>query len=102
MTDDWLEQALARHGETPVADAGFTLRVMHALPARADERFGSRSDWIVIGATAGAAAVVAAQFPLAPFIRLAVESAQIPWIGGILMLGCMAGALLADPIRRAL
>ena len=101
MNEDWLEQRL-RSAEPHLDDDGFTLRVMAALPARRAAPASARPDWILIGATAAGSAVVAAQFPLAPFLNLILQSAQMTWIGGIVMLGCMAGALLAEPLRRAL
>lgn len=96
---DWLDDAL-RDAEEPLADAGFTLRVMQALPPR--EQREQRHDWILYGAAAASSAVVAVQFPVLPFLRVIQEAAQITWIGGLVMLGCMAGALLAEPLRRML
>ena len=55
----------------------------------------------IVATAAAASAVAAALFPVGPVLRVVVEAAQIPWIGGGLMLGAMALALLADPIRRA-
>jgi hypothetical protein len=97
--DDWLERALAG-AEAPLPDDGFTLRVMRALPAPRRSHLGERADWIVIGGTALGSAVVAAQFPLGPVLNVFVQSAQITWLGGVLMLACMAGALLAEQLRR--
>lgn len=97
--EDWLERALAG-AEAPLPDDGFTLRVMRALPARPRTRLGERADWIVIGGTALGSAVVAAQFPLGPVLNLFVQSAQVTWLGGALMLACMAGALLTEQLRR--
>jgi hypothetical protein len=104
MTDDkWLERALRAH-EPRLDDDGFTLRVMGALPpARA--RRGARTDWIVVGRAAVGSAAAASQFPLAPFLKVAdlvLQNAHIVWIGGAVMLACMAGALLSEPLRRAL
>lgn len=101
MREDWLEQALSAP-EAPLPDDGFTLRVMQALPPAPAPRLGGRSDWILLGGTALGSAVFASQFPLLPFLRVLVESAQVTWLGGALMLACMAGALLAEPLRRAL
>jgi hypothetical protein len=100
MREDWLDQAIAR-AEAPLPDDGFTLRVMRELPKRRPAEDGRRADWILIAATAAGSAVAAALFPVGPVLRVVVEAAQIPWIGGGLMLGAMALALLADPIRRA-
>jgi hypothetical protein len=97
--EDWLDRAL-RTAEPALADDGFTLRVMRALPAPRRSRLGERADWIVIGGTALGSAVVAAQFPLGPVLKLFVQSAQITWLGGALMLACMASALLAEQLRR--
>jgi anti-sigma factor RsiW len=99
MHEEWLDQAL-RRAESPLADAGFTLRVMRALPQAPRARSAERADWILLGGTALGSAVVAAQFPLGPVINLLVQSAQVTWLGGALMLACMAGALIADYLRR--
>lgn len=96
---DWLERAL-RDAEAPLPDAGFTLRVMQALPPR--ERREERLDWILYAATAASSAVVALQFPVLPFLRVVQEAAHVTWIGALVMLGCMAGAVLAEPLRRML
>jgi hypothetical protein len=96
---DWLELAL-HETEEPLPDAGFTLRVMQALPPR--ERREQRYDWILYGAAAASSAVVAVQFPVLPFLRVVQELAQFTWLGALVMLGCMAGALLAEPLRRML
>jgi hypothetical protein len=98
MKDDWLDRAL-REAESPLDDDGFTLRVMSALPAPRSAR-SSGHDWIVIAGAAVGSTVVASQFPLAPFLNVVLQAAQITWIGGAVMLACMAGALLAEPIRR--
>jgi hypothetical protein len=100
MNEDWLERALAG-AEPHIGDDGFTQRVMQALPA-ARATTGSRADWILIAGAAVGSGVAASQFPIAPFFNLLLQSAQIPWIGGIVMLGCMTVALLAEPLRRAL
>lgn len=96
---DWLDHAL-RDAEPPLPDAGFTLGVMRALPPR--EHREQRHDWILYGAAAASSAVVAVQFPVLPFLRVIQEAAQITWLGAIVMLGCMAGALLVEPLRRML
>ena len=96
---DWLDSAL-RDAEEPLPDAGFTLRVMQALPPR--ERREQRHDWILYGAAAASSAVVAVQFPVLPFLRVVQEAAQFIWLGAGVMLACMAGALLAEPLRRML
>lgn len=96
---DWLDHAL-RNAEEPLADAGFTVRVMQALPPR--ERREQRHDWILYAATAASSAVVAALFPVLPVLRVVREAAELTWVGGLVMLGCMAGALLSEPLRRAL
>jgi hypothetical protein len=96
---DWLDSAL-RDAEEPLSDAGFTLRVMQALPLR--ERREQRHDWILYGAAAASSAVVAVQFPVLPFLRVVQEAVQITWLGALVMLGCMAGGLLAEPLRRML
>lgn len=101
MREDWLEQALARE-DTRLPDEGFTLRVMAALPPRPEAHTGLRSDWILLAGTAAGSAVAASFFPVGPVLRVLLEAAQIPWIGGGVMLGVMALALLAEPIRRAL
>lgn len=101
MREDWLEQRLARE-EIPLPDDGFTLRVMGSLPPRREGRPERRADWILLAGTATGSAAAAAFFPVAPVLRVLVEAAQIPWIGGGLMLGVMALALLAEPLRRAL
>jgi hypothetical protein len=101
MNDDqWLERAL-RASERHLDDDGFTQRVMAALPP-APARRAARTDWIVVAGAAVGSAIVASQFPLAPFLRVALEASQVTWLGGAVMLACMAGALLAEPIRRAL
>ena len=46
--------------------------------------------------------MVAAQFPVLPFLRVVQELAQFTWLGALVMLGCMGGALLAEPLRRML
>lgn len=96
---DWLDHAL-HEAEEPLPDAGFTLRVMQALPPR--ERLEQRHDWILYGAAAASSAVVAVQFPVLPFLRVVQEAAQFTWLGAGVMLACMAGALLAEPLRRML
>ena len=98
---DWLERALAG-SEPPLGDAGFTLRVMRALPPMQRERRFERADWILLGGAAVGSAAVATQFPLAPFVNLLIQSANTTWVGGIAMLGCMAAVLLVEPIRNAL
>jgi len=98
MKDDWLDRAL-REAESPLDDDGFTLRVMAALPPPRMVRTAGH-DWIVIAGAAVGSTVVAAQFPLRPFLDVILHAAQITWIGGAVMLACMAGALLAEPIRR--
>lgn len=100
MNEDWLERAL-RGAETPVSDAGFTLRVMRALPP-ASPVTERRSDWILIAGAAAGSAVAASQFPLAPFLNLVLESLQITWVAGAMALAISAGVLLADAWRRAL
>jgi hypothetical protein len=100
MREDWLEQALARE-DNRLPDEGFTLRVMAALPPRAEVRPARRADWILLAGTAAGSAVAASFFPAAPVLRVLVEAAQIPWIGGGVMLCAMALALLAEPLRRA-
>jgi hypothetical protein len=101
MNDDWLDRALAGK-EAALPDAGFTLRVMQALPPAPRERFFGRSDWIMLGGVATGSAVVAAQFPLAPFLNLLIQSANVTWVGGLMMLACMAGVLLFEPLRNSL
>ena len=98
---DWLQHALDG-AEEPLADDGFTARVMQAMPAVPLERRENRFDWILYAAAAASSAVVAVQFPVLPFLRLVQEAAQITWIGAAVMLGCMAGALFAEPLRRML
>lgn len=104
MNDDqWLERALRAH-EPRLADDGFTLRVMAALPPARAQR-ASRADWIVVGGAVAGSAVVASRFPLAPFLDLAdavLRNPHISWVGGALMLACMAGALLSGSLRRVL
>ena len=73
---------------------------MQALPPR--ERREQRHDWILYGAAAASSAVVAVQFPVLPFLRVVQEAAQFTWLGAGVMLACMAGALLAEPLRRML
>ena len=70
------------------------------LPPR--ERREQRHDWILYGAAAASSAVVAVQFPVLPFLRVVQEAAQFTWLGAGVMLVCMAGALLAEPLRRML
>jgi hypothetical protein len=101
MHDDWLERALAA-GETAVPDDGFTLRVMQALPPVARPRLFGRSDLILLGGVAAGSALTAAMFPVAPFLNLLIQSAHVTWLGGVLMLACMAGALLYEPLRNSL
>ncbi|MBP9035991.1 MAG: hypothetical protein KBG29_19005 [Pseudomonadales bacterium] len=101
--DQWLERAL-RAGEPHLDDDGFTQRVLAALPP-APTRHAARLDWVVPAAAVLGSAVVASQFPLAPFLNLAevaLQQVQLFWFGGAVMLACMAGALLAEPVRRAL
>lgn len=100
MREDWLERALARE-DTRLSDEGFTLRVMAALPPRPQAHPGRRGDWILLAGTAAGSAVAAALFPVGPVLRVVVEAAQIPWIGGGVMLVAMALALLAEPLRRS-
>lgn len=99
--DDWLGRALAG-SEPRIADEGFTLRVMQALPHAPKERLFGRSEWILLGGAATGSAIVAAQFPVAPFLNLLIQSANVTWIGGVVMLACMAGALLYEPLRNSL
>lgn len=99
--DDWLARAVAG-AEPPIADDGFTLRVMQALPPAPRPRLFRRSDWIPLGAVAAGSAVVAAQFPLGPFLNLLIQSANVTWIGGAAMLACMAAVLLYEPLRNSL
>lgn len=101
QTDDWLARALAG-SEPRIADDGFTLRVMQVLPPARKQRLVDRSDWIMLGAVASGSAVVAAQFPLAPFLNLLIQSATITWVGGAMMVACMAAALLYEPLRNSL
>ncbi|MBK6582786.1 MAG: hypothetical protein IPJ33_18040 [Gammaproteobacteria bacterium] len=101
MNEDWLERALAGAAEPHIDDDGFTLRVMRALPP-APRQAGSRSDWILVTGAATGSAVAASQFPLAPFVNLLLQSAQVPWLVGIMVLGLMAVALVAEPLRRVL
>jgi hypothetical protein len=98
MTDDWLEKAL-RQGETHIDDDGFSDSVMCKLPQVAQSS-AMRTHWIVLVGAAVGSAVVAAKFPFAPFVELLVGSAQVPMIGAAAMLAGMAGALLAEPLRR--
>jgi len=98
---DWLERRLAG-AEATLPDAGFTLRVMSALPARPASRRIERNDWILLGGAAIGSAAVAAQFPLVPFVKLLIESSQVTWVGGLAMLACMAGVLLYEPLRNSL
>ena len=56
-------------------------------------------------AVALGSAVVASQFPLAPFLDLAevaLRQVQLSWLGAAVMIACMAVALLAEPLRRVL
>lgn len=99
--DDWLARALRAH-EPRIEDRGFTQRVMAALPPAPAPRVVKEKDWIVLTGAATGSAIAASQFPLEPFLRVLVEAAQITWIGAALMLACMAGVLLAEPVRRAL
>ena len=101
MHEDWLERAVAG-AEAPLADAGFTLRVMGALPAAPRERAFGRSEWILLGGAAIGSAAVAVQFPIGPFLNLLVQVANVTWLGGAAMLGCMAAVLFFEPVRRAL
>ena len=98
---DWLERALAG-SETPIADAGFTLRIMQALPPRRQERGFDRNEWILMGGATIGAAAVAAQVPFAPFLNLLIESANTTWLAGLAVVVCMAGVLLIEPIRNNL
>lgn len=100
MSEDWLERRL-RAAEDHIDDDGFTLRVMGALPAARPLR-SNRSDWILLAGTAAGSAVVAAQFPLAPFLNLLAHTVQITWIAGLAALALMGGALLLEPLRKAL
>ncbi len=65
--DQWLERAL-RAAEPHLADDGFTQRVLAALPPAPAPR-ATRLDWVVPAAVALGSAVVASQFPLAPFLE---------------------------------
>ena len=99
--DQWLERAL-RAAEPHLADDGFTQRVLAALPPAPAPR-ATRLDWVVPAAVGSA--VVASQFPLAPFLDLAevaLRQVQLSWLGAAVMIACMAGALLAEPLRRVL
>ncbi|MBK6280374.1 MAG: hypothetical protein IPF57_20710 [Gammaproteobacteria bacterium] len=101
--DQWLERAL-RAAEPHLADDGFTQRVLAALPPAPAPR-ATRLDWVVPAAVALGSAVVASQFPLAPFLDLAevaLRQVQLSWLGAAVMIACMAGALLAEPLRRVL
>ena len=101
--DQWLERAL-RAAEPHLADDGFTQRVLAALPPAPVPRV-ARLDWVVPVAAVPGSAVVASQFPLEPFLDLAevaLQQVQLSWLGGAVVLACMAGVLLAEPLRRAL
>jgi hypothetical protein len=101
MHEDWLERALATR-EAAIPDDGFTLRVMQALPAAPRRRLFGRSELILLGGVAAGSAATAALFPVAPFLNLLIQSAHVTWLGGVLMLACMAGALLYEPLRNSL
>jgi len=98
MTDDWLEKAL-RQSEMHLDDDGFSDAVMRELP-RVPQASAWRTDWIVIAGAGVGAAVFAMEFPFAPFVELLLSAAQVPVIGAAVLLACMAGALLAEPLRR--
>lgn len=95
---DWLSAALAA-SEPHLDDDGFTDTVMARLP-RHDESPARSHDWIIVAAAAVGSAVVAVQFPFAPFLDLITSSAQIPLVGGAVMLVATGIALGSDRLRQ--
>ena len=97
---DWLRDALAAR-DAYIEDDGFTDQVMHRLPRARIHRRGHH-DWIVLVAAATASAVVALQFPLAPFVQVLSTSLQLPVVMGSLMATAMVLGLGGDKLKELL
>ena len=65
--DDWLDRLLREDARHPLGDAGFTNRVMGALPAPTTP-YPAFKTWLIVGSTALGGLLAALLAPIGPLV----------------------------------